>query len=161
MDQNIQKALWLGVGVLLFVAVVSTGLVIFNKGRAVADKSSKQLDVMSKTLSESNLEPFNNEETTGSDVVNLIKSYTDQSGEFIIHVTTKYPSSRYYISSGSVSGVNLSSKLTQKNRATIDDEIKQAKDVESSQYINPSGKFYARLIYDKNDVVKGVVCEQQ
>ncbi len=160
MDQNIQKALWLGVGILLFIGIVSTGLSLYNKGRGVAEASSQQLDKVSKDLSESSFAPYNNAKTSGADVMSAIKLYADQSGDFIISVKTNTGTTTY-ISSGSISSENTVGDLGKKSRGEIDKQIKAANESSNSAYINPTGNFYAQLIYDKNEVIKGITFEQQ
>ena len=155
MDQNIQKALWLGVGILLFIGIVSTGLSLYNKGRGVAEASSQQLDKVSKDLA-----PYNNAKTSGADVLSAIKLYADQSGEFIISVKTK-SSTNVYVSGGSISADNTVGDLNLKSRGEIDNQIKAANDSKSNAYINPTASFYAQLVYDKNEVIKGITFEQQ
>ena len=160
MDQNIQKALWLGVGILLFIGIVSTGLSLYNKGRGVAEASSQQLDKVSKDLAESSFAPYNNAKTSGADVLSAIKLYADQSGEFIISVKTK-ASTNVYVSGGSISVDNTVGDLSQKSRGDIDKQIKAANDSKNNAYINPTASFYAQLVYDKNEVIKGITFEQQ
>ena len=160
MDRNIQKALWLGVGILLFIGIVSTGLSLYNKGRGVAEASSQQLDKVSKDLAESSFAPYNNAKTSGADVLSAIKLYADQSGEFIISVKTK-SSTNVYVSGGSISADNTVGDLNLKSRGEIDNQIKAANDSKSNAYINPTASFYAQLVYDKNEVIKGITFEQQ
>ncbi len=161
MDQNIQRALWLGVGIMMFVAVVSTGLFLFNQGRAVAEVGGEQLSVVSEQLSLAKYQAFDNEVVSGSMLINTIKEYKSSDGEFIILVNTSYPSNSQYISTGSVSANTLTSSLTGKTRASNDSDLQALNDETSTTYINPHGEFMAQLIYDSNDVVKGIVANQQ
>ncbi len=161
MDQNIQRALWLGVGIMMFVAVVSTGLFLFNQGRAVAEVGGEQLSVVSEQLSLAKYQAFDNEVVSGSMLINTIKEYKSSDGEFIILVNTSYPSNSQYISTGSVSANTLTSSLTGKTRASTDSDLQALNDETSTTYINPHGEFMAQLIYDSNDVVKGIVANQQ
>lgn len=159
MDQNIQKALWLGVGILLFIGIVSTGLSLYNKGRSVAENSSQQLDKVSRDLAESIFAPYDNAKTSGADVISAIKRFTDQTGEIIISVKTKTGTATY-VSSGSISG-GVVSGVSALSRSVIDGQIKNANDSKNSQYINPTATFYAQLAYDQNDVIKGISFTQE
>ncbi len=161
MDQNIQKALWLGVGIMMFVAVVSTGLFLFNQGRTVAEVGGEQLDTVAEQLALSKFQAFDNDLVSGSMLINTIKEYKGKSGEFIIVVNTSYPSSNQYISTGTVSSNILTSSLTEKSRTANDTDIQNLNNETSSYYINPHGEFMAQLIYDGNDVVKGIHAVQQ
>lgn len=161
MDQNIQKALWLGVGVMMFIAIVSTGMFLFNKGRTVAETSGEQIDSMSKNLAMVEYTAYDNKVIKGDVVRNAINEFKYDSGKFIVVVSTSYPSTNQYISSGSISGNVLSSTLTEKTRATIDLEIQSVVDQTSSGYINQYGEFLSQLIYDSNDSVVGISIVQQ
>jgi len=161
MDQNIQKALWLGVSIMMFIAVVSTGLFLFNQGRTVAEVGGDQLENMTEQLANAKYQAFDNDVVSGSMLINTIKEYKSKSGEFLIVVNTSYPSNQDYISSGTVSGTILTSGLTKLSRTDIDNDIKNLNDTTSTSYINPHGEFLAQLIYDNNDVVKGILATQQ
>jgi hypothetical protein len=161
MDQNIQKALWLGVSIMMFVAIVSTGLFLFNKGKTVADAGGEQLDNVSEQLSMVEYTAFDNEVIKGDLLANTIKQRKSTEGEFIIVVTTSYPSTIQYISTGTVASGSLTGSLTAKTRAQQDSDLQNLKNETSASYINPHGKFMAQLIYDSNDVVRGIIAIQQ
>lgn len=161
MDQNIQKALWLGVSIMMFVAIVSTGLFLFNKGKTVAEAGGEKLDNVSEQLSMVEYAAFDNEVVQGDLLANTIKQRKSTDGEFIVIVTTSYPSTTQYISTGSVSSGTLTGTLTAKTKAQQDTDLQHLKDETASTYINPHAKFMAQLIYDANDVVRGIVAVQQ
>ncbi len=161
MDQNIQRALWLGVGIMMFAAIITTGLFIFNKGKSLADQSGEQLDATAEQLAAVETQKFDYEEVSGSDVLNLIQNKKHDTGEFIIVVNTSYPSAHQYVSEGSISDGILSKGLTEKQTDDLNDEFQDMKDETSDDYINPHGRFMTQLIYDKNEVVKGVIATQQ
>lgn len=161
MDQNIQKALWLGVGIMLFVAIVSVGLHLFNKGKEVANAGGEQLDSISEKLAMTEYEPFDNNVVKGDMLVNTIKQHKKDGGKIMIVVTTSRPSTTQYISTGGVSNNVLSGNLSGKTVSQTDSDIQQVIDETSNQYINPHGDFMCQLIYDSNDAVKGIVATQQ
>lgn len=161
MDQNIQKALWLGVSIMMFVAIVSTGLFLFNKGKTVAEAGGDKLDNVSEQLSMVEYAAFDNEVIQGDLLANTIKQRKSTDGEFIMIVTTSYPSTTQYISSGTVSAGTLSGTLAAKTKAQQDLDLQHLKDETYSTYINPHAKFMAQLIYDSNDVVRGIIAIQQ
>ncbi|NDL66381.1 hypothetical protein [Anaerotalea alkaliphila] len=161
MDSNIQKALWLGVGILFFVAVVSTGLFLFGKGKAVASSSGDQLDGMTKQLSEIEYADYDNVEITGNDVVNALRKYKGEGGRFIIEVTTLNGTFAQYISSGTVTGGILTSPMSALTLSIIEGSLKNAQSISHGSYINPLGRFAVTLVYDKNRVVRGISAVQQ
>lgn len=161
MDQNIQKALWLGVGILFFVSVVSIGVFLFAKGQSIAETSGKQIDEANSLIAEGEYKDYNNRSVQGSDVLNAINKYKNRGDEIIIIVETKYPSTYEYISTGTVNQTELQGTLTAKDKADNDTDIRNANDKTNRYYINPYGEFYSQLIYDANGTIRGILAEQQ
>jgi hypothetical protein len=161
MDQNIQKALWLGVGILFFVSVVSIGIFLFSKGQAIAENSGKQIDEANSLIGEGEFKDYDNSVVQGSDVVNAINKYKSRRNEVVIVVKTKRSADYQYISTGSVSGTALSGELNAKNKSANDSDIKKANNKNDEHYINPYGEFYAQLIYDENGTIRGIYVDQQ
>ena len=161
MDQNIQKALWLGVSILFFVAVVSIGIFLFNKGKAIADNSGKQIDQANMLIAEGEYSDYSNRIIQGNDVLNAINRYKNSGNEITIRVQTNYPTTYHYISTGTVNGTQLQGALTAKNKTAIDTDIQNANTKTSPYYINPYAKFYSQLIYDANGTVRGITVVQQ
>ena len=55
MDGNISKALWLGVSILLFIAVVTIGLSVFGTMRDVSAAASGNINSIAQSLAEEDL----------------------------------------------------------------------------------------------------------
>lgn len=161
MDQNIQKALWLGIGILFFVAVVSIGIFLFNKGQSIAETSGKQIDEANSMIAEAEFSDYSNQEVMGSDILNAINKYKNKGDEITIKVVTNYPTTYQYISAGTVNGTELQTTLTGKTKSVNDTDIKNANDKTSPYYINPYAKFYSQLIYDANGTIRGILATQQ
>ena len=158
MDGNIQKALWLGVSILLFIAVVMIGMSVFSSGQEMAAEGAAALDDTTRTLSNAQYGEYDNKEVSGSDVTSAINKYKLQSGEIQIAVTNNSSTRTTYVSSGTASAGTLS-ELT---LAAINTSIRNSQDKNSTtDYINPYGEFYATLVYDGNDQIRGIEFIQQ
>ena len=158
MDGNIQKALWLGVSILLFVAVVMIGMSFFFSGQEMASEGAEALDETSRELSNAQYSMYDNKEVSGSDVISSINKYKQRSGDIQVIVTNNSGTTTSYVSSGSASSGTLSEVAL----GTINTSIQNAQDKsQTSLYINPYGEFYATLIYDVNDQVRGINFQQQ
>ncbi len=150
MDQNIQKALWLGIGVLFFGAVVSIGMFVFGKGQAIAKTSSQQLDSVSKQLASVEYTGYDNEIVLGGDVLNKIEQMKDRSGEVIFMVgTTSYISNGVFTS-------GIVDSMTGQTMTAINTSIVAAKDPSETTYINPTSSYLSQFIYDANGNVRGL-----
>ncbi len=154
MDNNITKALWLGIGVLFFVGVVSLGLNVFNKGKSAANEQANNLSELEKTLVESEYSAYDNESVTGADVLSCIKKYREKADVFSIRVVTKKTSTTYLnAATFNDDGVVIGSAKT---ASTIEGSIKDARMESSFSYINPVAVFDASLRKDGNGVISAV-----
>lgn len=190
MDGNLSKALWIGVSILLFIAVVTIGLSIFGGMKDITATANDRIGSIEQGMKDSEFSMFDGKDVTGGDVLTALDTFAGRSGEIIILVAplgknsgnstnlnpdtgtgvdiTKY---NKYISdtSGSLSVDERSIILSAGSGEllkTVSKSIRDAakRDAENpnlpSYYINPSGKFKAHLIYDSNQVIRGIVFAQ-
>jgi len=156
MDGNIQKALWLGVSILMFVAVVMIGMSMFTSSQEMAAQGSESINKTSRQLSNAEYGMYDNKTVSGTDVTGAINNYQHDTTEIQISVTTLNGTNVNYISSGTVAG-----GLTAMTDAAVASQIQTAQDKTNAAYVNPYGEFYATLAYDANDVVRGINFAQQ
>lgn len=159
MDNNISKALWIGVGILFFIGVVSLGLSLFNRGRDVTQKQSDSLTDLEKTLAESEYASYDNRTVSGAEVLSAIKNYRDKSETFAISVTTN-KTTIVYLNKASFGDEIVTLGSAVDNKST-EDQIKQARNEAESSYINPVAKFNSALRKDKNGVIAGIIFTQE
>lgn len=159
MDSNISKALWIGVGILFFIGVVSLGLSLFNKGRDVTQKQTDSLTNLEKTLAEAEYASYDNRTVSGAEVLSAIKNYRDKSDTFAISVTTN-KSTSVYLNNASFGDelVTLGKAIDAKS---TEDQIKEARSEDGTKYINPIAKFDSALRKDKNGVIAGIIFTQE
>lgn len=162
MDQNIQKALGLGVSVLFFVAVVSLGVLLFSRGVALVEGAEESTNQLVTKLEESDYERYNSTEVSGASVLNGIKNFNKKTGEIIILVSTKNKAGVSYISTGTVNVIEGTAKELKTVKSTIiATQLKDAKEPTSANYINPGAKFDAQLLYDENEAIRGIYFSQK
>ncbi len=159
MDNNITKALWLGVGILFFIGVVTLGLNMFNKGKSAATEQSKNLSELEKTLVESEYSMYDNETVTGADVLSCIKKFRDKSDVFAVQVSTNKGTVKY-LNSADVSKEKVTLGSAHSS-SQIESDIKAARTETSNAYINPVATFDAVLKKDSNGVISAVVFTQR
>lgn len=153
MDGNIQRALWLGVSVLIFLAVVMVGMAMFQSGKELVENGTDELNATAQTLSNAKFSQYDNKSVSGNDVINAINNYKMRSGEIQIIVTNAAGGTVAYVSGGTPS----TGTLTTIALADIDASIQSSQNKsQTSAYINPYGKFYGTLIYDTNKEVRGI-----
>ncbi|NLW02955.1 MAG: hypothetical protein GX027_06780 [Clostridiaceae bacterium] len=190
MDGNISKALWLGVSILLFIAVVTIGLSVFGTMRDVSAAASGNINSIAQSLAEEDFRAFDGKEVKGDQVLSAINNLSGRSGEVIVLVNTlglnggsslgldphtgaglNLSNYTQYVSqtNGSLSAKNDcvilsngSGELLKSISKTIRDTARR--DAENSnlpgKYINPAGRFRSYLVYDDNQVIRGIICAQ-
>ena len=190
MDSNISKALWLGVSILLFIAVVTIGLSVFGSMKNASAAANSNINSIAQSMAEEDLRAFDGKEVRGEQILSAINTLSGRSGEVIVLVATLGSNSGRSLDLDPKRGTGLSiSSYTQyvsetKGSLSADgncvilsngsDELLKSvsktardaarRDAENSnlpgKYINPAGKFRSYLIYDSNQVVRGIICAQ-
>lgn len=191
MDGNLSKALWLGVSILLFIAVVTIGLSIFGGMKDVSIIANDRIGSITQNMAEDEFRVFDGKEVKGDDVLTAIGNFSGRSGEVLVLVATlgsnggnpidldpvkntglSISSYTQYVSktSGSLSSDDSCAILSAGSTnllASVSKTVQDAarRDAENpnltAHYINPSGKFIAHLIYDTNLKIRGVILAQE
>ena len=191
MEGNLSKALWLGVSILLFIAVVTVGLSIFGGMKEVSNLASDRVGAISQSMAEEEFRMYDGKEVKGDDVLSALGTFAGRSGEVIIFVATLGSNSgnpvnlnlstgtglntssyNQYISktTGTLSAdnrcailsVNSGELLSSISKTVMDAERRDCENPNlTSQYINPSGKFISHLVYDTNLKIRGVIFAQK
>lgn len=191
MEGNLSKALWLGVSILLFIAVVTIGLSIFGGMKEVSTLANDRVGAISQNMAEEEFRVFDGKEVKGDDVLSALGTFAGRSGEVIVFVATLGSNSgnpvnlnlstgnslnsssfTQYISetSGTLSvdnrcailSVNSGDLLSSISKTVMDAERRDCENPNlTSKYINPSGKFISQLVYDENLKIRGVIFAQQ
>lgn len=190
MDGNLSKALWIGVSVLLFIAVVTIGMSVFAGAKEVSIVANDKIGSITQNMADSEFKMFDGKEIKGDDVITAVDQYSGRSGEIIILVATlgsnggnpvnlnpdtntglSISSYRQYVShtNGSLSVDNRCIILSQGSGnllTSVSKTVQNAarRDADNPNlttiYINPSGKFISHLIYDTNEVIRGIIFAQ-
>ncbi len=159
MDNNIIKALWLGVGVLFFIGVVSLGITLFNQGKDVMKGQGDDMENVRLSLKEAEFKPYDNESVTGADVYSCIKSFRNRAESFAIKVTTKKQTT-VYLNDATITSESVTIGKKHSN-LKIESDIKSARTETSKTYMNKSAVFDANIRRDKNGVISAIVFVQE
>jgi len=88
MDSNISKALWLGVSILLFIAVVTIGLSVFGSMKNASAAANSNINSIAQSMAEEDLRAFDGKEVRGEQILSAINTLSGRSGEVIVLVAT-------------------------------------------------------------------------
>ncbi len=159
MDNNIGRALWIGIGILFFIAVVSLGLSMLDQGRSIAQEQSEKLSDIQKRLSDAQFDIYDNQTVSGAQVVAAIKSFREFKDIFSIRVTTN-KGTVTYLNSASFSGSSVTVGSGHDD-TTIENAIKSARDEANNAFINPVASFDAQIRKDSNGVISAIEFVQE
>lgn len=88
MDGNISKALWLGVSILLFIAVVTIGLTVFGNMKNATGAANDKINSITQSVADEDFKAFDGKEVKGDQILSAISNFSGRSGEVIVLVAT-------------------------------------------------------------------------
>lgn len=127
-------------GLVLAALIVAVGFYVYNNQKEAADAVNAQVTDMSNALQEQQWTQYEGSETSGSEVLTVIKKMKD-SGTFVCVDGTYY---------------GCDESLTPQTQDDWDAAIKEARKRGSAQYIVPSKKYYGAVVRDENTAILGV-----
>ncbi|AGA60031.1 hypothetical protein Theco_4029 (plasmid) [Thermobacillus composti KWC4] len=161
MSTNASKALYFGASLLLTIALITIGVMVFLNAQDGAKTATKKFSGLNVELSQAEFVAYDNSVVSGSNVVNAIRKYTGPNYEFGISVKTGKASTAVWY------GRQLNTTVppgTAGYGSVIGNgtgTISNAQNETSSDYVNPNGTFTSQIVKDENNVVRGIVFVQQ
>lgn len=150
--ENGVKALMIAATVLITIAIISLGVIVFQSGQEAASQAQKGFSDIQQDMTAVQYAAYDQKLISGSQVINAIRKYSTNA-QFGVQVKTgKNPTGTWYgkivSATGAVSG-NGTTDLT----PVYDDS--------HANYINPVGRFQSSLVYDSNRVVRAILVIQK
>ncbi len=140
------------VGILLVVAVCFVAVTIYKKGNASINSSLKDYDDIVSGFSNAKLKVYDDTTVKGSQIIDLIKTLTEEDG---ISIKVK----NGYLVSKSKEAQEYTYPEIHASDSKVLTDISDSANEES--YINPSSSFMSKLEFDENGEVAAVSFEQK
>ncbi|SEF53781.1 ABC transporter permease [Paenibacillus sp. UNC499MF] len=157
---NAQKALIMAAGFFLAIALITIAVVMFISAQDATKAAQNNFSDIQTELSQTAFTVYDNTVVSGSQVVNALRKFADKE-QFGIQVQTgKNPVGSWYtnkIDTASPSSSNYGTVISPISR----DAVTNATLESHVDYVNPSGKFKARIIKDKSNVIRALEFMQQ
>ncbi|MFS0839481.1 ABC transporter permease [Paenibacillus sp. 1P03SA] len=157
---NAQKALIMAAGFFLAIALITIAVVMFISAQDATKAAQNNFSDIQTELSQTAFTVYDNTVVSGSQVVNALRKFADKE-QFGIQVQTgKNPVGSWYtnkIDTASPSSSNYGTVIASISR----DAVTNATLESHVDYVNPSGKFKARIIKDKSNVIRALEFMQQ
>jgi hypothetical protein len=149
--ENSLKAILIGAGVVITLIVVSIGFLLMRSGQSTAQTAIGKLDQINVEMADSQYTMYDDMDVRGSEVVNVLKKFKDEYIGVQV-ITKKNTGGEWYI--------NVANTITGTLTATSND-ISDAMDEKSNEYINPNGKFKGKIVRDANGSVMAIIFTQK
>ncbi|GIO80490.1 hypothetical protein J6TS7_41000 [Paenibacillus dendritiformis] len=155
---NAQSALKVAAGIFLTIALITIVVLLFVSAQEATKTAQNEFSSIQTELSKASFTVYDNTTVSGSQVVNAIRKFykQDQFGVRVITGKNK--------SSGNTDGTYYGSDVLDNgtfSSAKRNENLELATLESLDSYVNPSGKFKARVIVDQSNVTRGIVFEQQ
>ncbi|MCE5172094.1 ABC transporter permease [Paenibacillus profundus] len=154
---NAQSALKVAAGIFLTIALITIVVLLFVSAQEATKTAQNEFSSIQTELSKASFTVYDNTMVSGSQVINAIRKFYMQDQFGIRVVTGKNKASKaggvYYGDEVLGNGTIASSERNENI------EIAQMESQDS--YVNPSGKFKAKVIIDSSNVTRGIVFVQQ
>lgn len=137
--ENAMKALLIGAGIVITLAVITIGFVTLNQGQNTAKLAISKVDKINNNILESEYTVYDGMEISGNEVVSVISKFKNE--PVTIEVVTKKTTAEYN------NGKN--------------GKVSETTDPKSDKYVNPSGRFKGSITRDENDVINKLTFTQQ
>ena len=161
--ENTTKAILIGVGLFITIALISAVLVIMNVGNKMITDSQGELEGISQTFKAEMTDAFDGKKVTGAEVLAFMKKHYSSAEVSIALNNTASPSEAvskelgtdfhwvgaYKYSSRDNKKVKIDDKLTSETRIKRSDLTNNGKE----DYVSTNAEYFAELIYMNGDVV--------
>lgn len=158
---NAQKALVMAAGIFLAIALITIAVVLFISAQEATKTAQNNFSNIQTELSQTAFTVYDNTVVSGSQVVNALRKFSDKDQFGIQVVTGKNRAGSWYgkiiHTAGAIDSPDYGSVVDGTNATG---KMSEAIDESKIDYVNPSGKFKAKIITDRSNVIRGIVFEQ-
>lgn len=157
---NAQSALKVAAGIFLTIALITIVVLLFVSAQEATKTAQNEFSSIQTELSKASFTVYDNTTVSGSQVVNAIRKFYLKE-QFGIRVITGKNKDNPLQKQGFYYGYDVMNDGTINTSSGRSTAIQLASDESLDMYVNPSGKFKAKLIVDSSNVTRGIVFDQQ
>lgn len=156
---NASSALKVAAGIFLTIALITIVVILFVSAQEATKTAQNNFSDIQTELSQASFTVYDDTTISGSQVTNALRKFKDREQFGILVKTGKNKSGEWYGNILSISGQESSEQYGSVN-GTSQADISNSWNEVYDQYVNPSGKFKARVIKDNSNVVRGLIFTQ-
>lgn len=156
---NASSALKVAAGIFLTIALITIVVILFVSAQEATKTAQNNFSDIQTELSQASFTVYDDTTVSGSQVTNALRKFKDRV-EFGIQVKTgKNAAGEWY---GDM--LRITGTLTNEQYGSVigasGANINNTWNEKLNEYVNPSGKFKAKVIKDNSNVVRGLVFTQ-
>lgn len=156
---NASSALKVAAGIFLTIALITIVVILFVSAQEATKTAQNNFSDIQTELSQASFTVYDDTTVSGSQVTNALRKFKDRI-EFGIQVKTgKNTAGEWYGDMLRITGTLTNEQygsVVGASAASISDTWNE----KLNEYVNPSGKFKAKVIKDNSNVVRGLVFTQ-
>ncbi|CAM4411625.1 ABC transporter permease [Paenibacillus phoenicis] len=156
---NASSALKVAAGIFLTIALITIVVILFVSAQEATKTAQNSFSDIQTELSQASFTVYDDTTVSGSQVTNALRKFKDRDQFGILVKTGKNRGGEWY---GDILNVN-ESESSEYYGAVINHSnapISNAWDERLNEYVNPSGKFKAKVVKDSSNVVRGLIFTQ-
>lgn len=154
MNENVLGFIKWAAGIVITLAIISIAFIVFNIAKDGTMAGVNKISAMNAQIAESDITIYNDQEISGSEVVNVIRKFEEEYLAVQV-ITGKNSGGTWYGYSASVS----SGVATMGSQASS--SVADAIDETNTKYINPNGRFMGKVYRDTNGAAVAVIFTQK
>lgn len=161
---NAQRALLVAAGLFLTIALITLVVNLFGSAQDASKQAQNEFSSIQTELSQQTFLVYDNTTLSGSQVINAIRKFKDKDS-FGIQVTTGKNMASGHEGSWYHHYIIVTDNPDDPNHGNVGHSsptgsLMRATDERDNDYINPSGKFKAKLIRDKSNAIRAIIFTQ-
>lgn len=152
---NASSALKVAAGIFLTIALITIVVILFVSAQEATKTAQNNFSDIQTELSQASFTVYDETTISGSQVTNALRKFKDKEQFGIQVVTGKNKDGKWYgytLDTGSVSSESYGTI-----KSISAEDISQTWEEDKVSYVNPSGKFKAKVIKDNSNVVRGLI----
>ncbi len=156
---NASSALKVAAGIFLTIALITIVVILFVSAQEATKTAQNNFSDIQTELSQASFTVYDETTISGSQVTNALRKFKDRD-EFGIQVKTgKNSLGQWYGDVLKINGTLTNEEYGSVSGTSLAD-IGNTWNEKLNEYVNPSGKFKAKVIKDNSNVVRGLVFTQ-
>lgn len=156
---NASSALKVAAGIFLTIALITIVVILFVSAQEATKTAQNSFSDIQTELSQASFTVYDDTTVSGSQVTNALRKFRDRDQFGILVKTGKNSGGEWYGDVLIINEPESSQRYGSVNGPSYA-PISNAWDERLNEYVNPSGKFKAKVVKDSSNVVRGLVFTQ-